>query len=226
MKKAILIAAGTVTGLGAVLSITPPALSSSVGTVGVGGGIALGGGTSTPSATPATPTTTPAATPTKSATTTATAKPTSTPTKNSTTTTTATATTTAKPSASATASATATPTQTATPTPTKTATGFSGTVNGDSYNARNYGTVSVSATFADGKIASVSASQSPRSWSQNSLSVLLPYVNGGKITVEQVKQYSAAQLPCATSNRCNSQASYTAEAFWASLKSAITKAGL
>ena len=226
MKKAILIAAGTVTGLGAVLSITPPALSSSVGTVGVGGGIALGGGTSTPTATPATPTTTPAATPTKSATTTATAKPTSTPTKNSTTTTTATAT--AKPSASATASATATPTQTqtATPTPTKTATGFSGTVNGDSYNARNYGTVSVSATFADGKIASVSASQSPRSWSQNSLSVLLPYVNGGKITVEQVKQYSAAQLPCATSNRCNSQASYTAEAFWASLKSAITKAGL
>jgi len=196
MKKAILIAAGTVTGLGAVLSITPPALSSSVGTVGVGGGIALGGGTSTPTATPATPATTPAATPTKSAT--ATAKPTSTPTQ----------------------------TQTATPTPTKTAAGFSGTVNGDSYNARNYGTVSVSATFADGKIASVSASQSPRSWSQNSLSVLLPYVNGGKITVEQVKQYSAAQLPCATSNRCNSQASYTAEAFWASLKSAITKAGL
>jgi len=234
MKKAILIAAGTVTGLGAVLSITPPALSSSVGTVGVGGGIALGGGTSAPTATPATPATTPAttpaATPTKSATTTATAKPTSTPTKNSTTTTTTTTTTTAtataKPSASATASATATPTQTATPTPTKTATGFSGTVNGDSYNARNYGTVSVSATFADGKIASVSASQSPRSWSQNSLSVLLPYVNGGKITVEQVKQYSAAQLPCATSNRCNSQASYTAEAFWASLKSAITKAGL
>jgi len=226
MKKAILIAAGTVTGLGAVLSITPPALSSSVGTVGVGGGIALGGGTSTPTATPATPATTPAATPTKSAT--ATAKPTSTPTKNSTATATAkpSASATAKPSASATASATATPTQTATPTPTKTATGFSGTVNGDSYNARNYGTLSVSATFADGKIASVSASQSPRSWSQNSLSVLLPYVNGGKITVEQVKQYSAAQLPCATSNRCNSQASYTAEAFWASLKSAITKAGL
>jgi hypothetical protein len=86
--------------------------------------------------------------------------------------------------------------------------------------------VSVSATFADGKIASVSASQSPRSWSQQSLTVLLPFVNGGKITIEQVKQYSAAQLPCATSNRCNSQASYTAEAFWASLKSAITKAGL
>ena len=219
MRKAILIAAGTVTGLGAVLSITPPALSSSVGTVGVGGGIALGGGKSTPA-------TTPAATPTKSST--ATAKPTATPTKSST----ATATATAKPSASATASATATPsasasaTATPTPTPVKTATGFSGTVNGASYNARNYGTVSVSATFADGKISSVSASQSPRSWSQNSLSVLLPYVNGGKITVEQINQYSSAQLPCSTSNRCNSQASYTADAFWSSLKSAITKAGL
>ena len=43
MKKALLIAAGTVTGLGAVLSITPPALSDSVGTVGLGGGLGGGG---------------------------------------------------------------------------------------------------------------------------------------------------------------------------------------
>ena len=164
MRKAILIAAGTVTGLGAVLSITPPAMSDSVGTLGM-----------------------PAATPTKSATATPTVAP--------------------------------TPVQTA-------ATGFSGTVNGASFRARDYGTVSVSATFANGKISSVSASQSPRSWSQQSLSVLLPYVNGGSITVEQVKQYSAAELPCTRSNSCNSRASYTAEAFWNSLKSAITKAGL
>ena len=164
MKKALLIAAGTVTGLGAVLSITPPALSNSVGTVGLGGGIDLGGGAAT--AAPAAP------------------------------------------------AALAAPT------------GFSGTVNGDAFNARNYGTVSVSATFADGKIKSVSASQSPRSWSQQSLTVLIPYVNAGSITVEQVKAHSAASLPCTRSNSCNSQASYTAEAFWASLKTAITKAGL
>ena len=151
MRKAFLIAAGTVTGLGAVLSITPPAMSDSVGTIGM---------------------------------------------------------------------------PVATPTPTPAATGFSGTVNGASYRARDYGTVSVSATFSNGKISSVSASQSPRSWSQQSLSVLLPYVNGGSITVEQVKQYSAAELPCTRSNSCNSRASYTAEAFWSSLKSAITKAGL
>jgi len=164
MRKAILIAAGTVTGLGAVLSITPPAMSDSVGTIGMPGA-------------------------------------------------------TAKPSATATPTVAPTPVQTA-------ATGFSGTVNGASFRARDYGTVSVSATFANGKISSVSASQSPRSWSQQSLSVLIPYVNGGSITVEQVKQYSAVELPCTRSNSCNSRASYTAEAFWSSLKSAITKAGL
>jgi len=161
MRKAILIAAGTVTGLGAVLSITPPAMSDSVGTLGMPAAD-LGGGTAVPAATP---------------------------------------------------------TQTA-------ATGFSGTVNGASFRARDYGTVSVSVTFSNGKFKSISAQQSPTSWSQQSLSVLLPYVNGGSITVEQVKQYSAAELPCTRSNSCNSRASYTAEAFWSSLKSAITKAGL
>ena len=191
MKKAILIAAGTVTGLGAVLSITPPAMSDSVGTIGMPAAD-LGGGTAVPAATSAA---TPAATPTKS--TTATAKP----------------------------SATATPT--VAPTPVQTAaTGFSGTVNGASFRARDYGTVSVSVTFSNGKFKSISAQQSPTSWSQQSLSVLLPYVNGGSITVEQVKQYSAAELPCTRSNSCNSRASYTAEAFWSSLKSAITKGGL
>ena len=162
MRKAILIAAGTVTGLGAVLSITPPAMSDSVSTLGLPAGNDLGGAAATP----------------------------------------------------------------ATPTQAAPATGFSGTVNGASFAARDYGTVSVSATFANGKIASVSASQSPRSWSQQSLTVLIPYVNAGSITVEQVKAHSAASLPCTRSNSCNSRASYTAEAFWNSLKSAITKAGL
>jgi len=207
VKKVFLIAAGTVTGLGAVLSITPPALSNSVGTMGLPGGTDLGGGAATPAATP-------------SATGAAPAAPAATPTKSST------ATATAKPTTAATATATAAPTQPAVPATPVAPTGFSGTVNGDAFNARNYGTVSVSATFADGKIKSVSASQSPRSWSQQSLTVLIPYVNAGSITVEQVKAHSAASLPCTRSNSCNSQASYTAEAFWASLKTAITKAGL
>jgi len=213
MKKIFLIAAGTVTGLGAVLSITPPALSNSVGTVGLPGGIDLGGGAATPA--------TPAATPSATGSTASPAAPAATPTKSST------ATATGKPTA--TAAATSAPTQSATPIqPAAPAapTGFSGTVNGDAFNARNYGTVSVSATFTNGKITSVSASQSPRSWSQQAFTVLVPWVNAGSITIEQVKQYSSAQLPCSRSNSCNSQASYTAEAFWSSLKSAITKAGL
>ena len=176
------------TGLGAVLSITPPALSDSVGTIGMPAAD-LGGGTATSAATPAA---TAAATPTQSST------------------------------------ATAKPTATVAPAPTQAApaTAFSGTVNGASFAARDYGTVSVSVTFSNGTFKSVSAQQSPTSWSQQSLTVLLPYVNGGSITVEQVKQYSAAELPCTRSNSCNSRASYTAEAFWNSLKSAITKAGL
>ena len=99
-------------------------------------------------------------------------------------------------------------------------------MTGASFSARNYGTLSATVTFSNGKITNVSASQSPRSWSQNSLSALLPLVNGGKITIEQVKQYSSAQLPCGTSNSCRSQASFTADAFWSSVKSAISKAGL
>ena len=214
MKKAFLIAAGTITGLGAVLSITPPALSESVGTVGLGGGADLGGGAAAPAATPsASASSAPTSVPTQGGT----AKPTPTQSARAT----------AKPTASATATATPTPAAPATPTPAAPATsGFSGTVNGASYSARNYGTVSVSATFANGKIASVSASQSPRSWSEQAFTVLVPWVNAGSITIEQVKQYSAAELPCARSNSCNSRASYTAEAFWSSLKSAITKAGL
>ena len=199
MKKMFLIAAGTVTGLGAVLSITPPAMSDSIGTLGMPAGLDLGGGTAVPAGTPAATTSA-----------TATAQPSATPTKSATTT---------KP----TATATATATQPAAPAA---ATAFSGTVNGASFAARDYGTVSVSATFVNGKFKSVSAQQNPTSWSQQSLTVLIPYVNGGSITVEQVKAFSAAELPCTRSNSCNSRASYTAEAFWNSLKSAIAKAGL
>jgi hypothetical protein len=222
VKKTLLIAAGTVTGLGAVLSITPPALSESVGSVGLTGGTDLGGDTAAPAQSAdatadatATQTPTPTPTPTASATASATAKATATPTPSKTS-----------------ASATPTPSASATPTPTPTATksaapaGKSGTFTGSSYAARNYGSVSVTATFSNGVLTSVSATQSPMSWAQQAFSVLVPWVNAGNITVEQVKQYSSAQLPCSTSNSCNSRASYTAEAFWASLKSAITKAGL
>jgi len=217
MKRALLIAGGTVGGLGAVLAITPPQFTSTQSVDSLSGGLPIGGATeTTPAATQ--PAQTPAATK-------------ATPTKSAVATKKATPQTSATPAATQSASTApaATPTPTATHTtaaPEPTTGGYSGTVTGASFNARNYGTLSATVTFSNGKITNVSASQSPRSWSQNSLSALLPFVNGGKITVEQVKQYSAAQLPCGTSNSCRSQASFTADAFWSSVKSAISKAGL
>ena len=216
MKRALLIAGGTVGGLGAVLAITPPQLNQTADVTELSG--SLGGGSAQAATVAATPT---ASTPVATATKTATSKTVATKSAQATT--------------KATASANASPTQavTATPTPTVTKTtaapstgGYSGTVTGASFNARNYGTLSATVTFKDGKISSVSASQSPSSWSQQSLSALIPFVNAGKITIEQVKQYSAIQLPCSTGNSCNSRASFTAEAFWSSVKSAISKAGL
>jgi len=214
MKRAFLIAGGTVGGLGAVLAITPPQLN----TVTTAGSLSnsLDGGTGVAQATTVAATQSAAPAATKTAASKASKK----------------SSTTSKATASASASASATQSASATPTPAKTTAapaatgGFSGTVTGASFAARNYGNLTATVVFKDGKIASVSASQSPTSWSEQSLSALIPYVNGGKITIEQIKQYAAEQLPCAISNSCNSRASFSATAFWASVKSAISKAGL
>jgi hypothetical protein len=221
MKRALLIAGGTVGGLGAVLAITPPQITSTQDISGLAG--SLGGGTPATEANPVAVTTTVASEP---AATTSTASPSkAAATKN--------AQVTSKPNAAATQSATPAPNPTKsavspTPTATKTTTapssgGYSGSITGASFSARNYGTLSATVTFSNGKITNVSASQSPVSWAQRAL---IPYVNAGSITVEQIKQYSVTQLPCSTGNSCRSQASFTAEAFWSSVKSAINKAGL
>jgi len=225
MKRALLIAGGTVGGLGAVLAITPPQITSTQDIGGLAG--SLGGGTQATQSNPVAASTTSAPEP---AATTSTASPSKeAATKN--------AQVTSRPNAAATQRATPAPTPTksaaTTPTPTATKTtaapssgGYSGSVTGASFNARNYGTLSATVTFSNGKITNVSASQSPVSWAQRALTALIPYVNAGSITVEQIKQYSVTQLPCSTGNSCRSQASFTAEAFWSSVKSAITKAGL
>ncbi len=184
MRRALLIAGGTVGGLGAVLAITPPQIASTQSIDALSG--PLPAATKAPSAAPSPKATSSSAAPSK------TVKP--------------------APTAS----------QSTVPTPG----GFSGTVTGASFNARNYGTLSATVTFSNGKITNVTASQSPRSWSDNSLSTLIPFVNNNKITVEQIKQNPAAQLPCGLQNSCRSQASYTAGAFWSSVQSAISKANL
>jgi len=223
MKRVLLIAGGTVGGLGAVLAITPPQLNTTTTAGSLSG--SLGTGTSGGQVTQASNTQS-----TKAAATPAAKKktPKSKVTKKPSQSASATA------SASASASATSTQPQAAstpTPTPTKTTAapatgGYSGTITGGAFAARNYGVLTATVTFIDGKITNVSASQSPSSWSQNSLSSLIPYVNSGKITVEQIKQYSPETLPCGISNSCRSQASFSATAFWSSIKSAIEKARL
>ena len=139
MKRALLIAGGTVGGLGAVLAITPPQMSSS--DLNIAGGAAIGStGTSTTASASSSPATTKSSKPvaTKKATTAATAS----------------------------ASATATTSATATPTATKTTTApapaaKSGTFTGPSVYV-NYGNVQVQITVVNGVITDAKAIKAPR----------------------------------------------------------------
>ena len=110
-----------------------------------------------------------------------------------------------------------------TPTPTK-ATSGNVTVTGKSFAAneggRNWGNVTVRVTFTDGQITAISGTQSPMSRGQWAFDQLDPYVSGQKITVAQIKSKSANALPYV------SGVSYSSMAYWESLKSAISKAGL
>ena len=138
MKRALLIAGGTVGGLGAVLAITPPQMSSS--DLNIAGGAAIGStGTSTTASASSSPATTKSSQPvaTKKATTAATAS----------------------------ASATATTSASATPTATKTTTAAapaakSGTFTGPSVYV-NYGNVQVQITVVNGVITDAKAIKAP-----------------------------------------------------------------
>ena len=136
MKRALLIAGGTLGGLGAVLAITPPQFIATQNVGSLAGGLQLGASTApTQSAPVATkPAATKAAKPTKST----------------------------KARKQPTAAATVAPTDAATSAPALAPNGYSGSVTGASFNARNYGTLSATVTFKNGSITSVSASQSPR----------------------------------------------------------------
>ena len=109
------------------------------------------------------------------------------------------------------------------PTPTKAASG-NVTVTGKSFAAneggRNWGNVTVRVTFSDGQITSITGMQSPLSRGQWAFDQLDPYVSAQKITIAQIKSKSANALPYV------SGVSYTSMAYWDSLKSAISKAGL
>jgi uncharacterized protein with FMN-binding domain len=143
MKRALLIAGGTVGGLGAVLAITPPQLSTT-SSINIAGGTAIGttGTSSSASASSSTSSSAPA----KSAKPVATKK--------------ATAGATTQPTASQSATATASAATTQTTAPVTT-TIKDGTYTGPVINV-NYGNVQVKITVSNGKITDAVAVKAPK----------------------------------------------------------------
>jgi len=230
MKRFLLIAAGTVGGLGAVLSVTPPQL----GATDLGLGLDMGTLPATDVVTQppvidqpisTSPTATVVPTPTKSAKPIKSIKPkatksasasssqsqTSIPTPTPTKTVTSTPTVTATQTPVITATPTPTPTKTATPTPTVKST--SGTFTGPVVNV-SYGNVQVEITVVDGKITDVQALQAPSGRNDRYTKFALPILK---------KQTLAAQ---STNIQGASGASYTTYGWRKSLQGAIAKAGL
>jgi len=143
MKRALLIAGGTVGGLGAVLAITPPQLSTT-SSINIASGSVIGT-TGTGSSASASSSSTSSA-PTKSAKPVATKK--------------ATVGATTQPAASQSATATASPAATQTTAPVTT-TVKDGTFTGPSVNV-NYGNVQVMITVSNGKITDAVAVKAPK----------------------------------------------------------------
>lgn len=214
MKRALLIAGGTLGGLGAVMAITPPQLSStsSLGLTGAGA-IGAPAVTDTSAASAA-----PAASSTKAATTKPVATPAATKKATPAASKSATAQATATASASASATPAATPTKTATPAATKTTTpvvtkSTSGTFVGPAIFV-NYGTVQVQITVNNGKITDAKALQAPNGRSQRWTDMSVPTLR------QQTLNAQSANIQGA------SGASYTSYGWYKSLQGALAKAGL
>ncbi len=225
MKRALLIAGGTLGGLGAVMAITPPQFSST-------DTMALGGATGVGAIGGSTPASTPAATQSATASATATAaKPTATKSKattkavttkkpaatksdaaQATASATATATATAA-QATASATATATATATAAPAPAPVSKGVTGTFVGPAIYV-NYGTVQVQIVVKDGKITDATALQAPTGRNSRWTDMAVPQLR---------KQTLAAQSDAIQGA---SGASYTSYGWYKSLQGALAKAGL
>jgi len=197
MKRALLIAGGTVGGLGAVLAITPPQLSSNGG-INIAGGAAMGSTSTTASAS--------STSTTKSVST----KATSTATKSSKPVATKKAT--AAASASATATTSATPTAAAT-TAAAAPAAKSGTFTGPAIFV-NYGTVQVKITVANGKITDAVAVQAPSGRNDRYTQMAVP------ILKQQTLAAQSANIKGA------SGASYTSYGWFKSLQGALADAGL
>ena len=206
MKRAILIATGTVGGLGAVLAITPPTFTSTTSSP-----MALPGGGTTPAATGSTPVDTQSAAPSASAA----------PAKSANTKSVVPKSTTATKSANSNQNTTAAATQSQTPaaqTPTPTAAApatkaVSGTFTGDVVNVR-YGNVQVKITVENGKITDAQAVQAPSGRNDRWTQMAVPILR------QQTLQAQSAHITGA------SGASFTSYGWYTSLVSALAKAGM
>jgi uncharacterized protein with FMN-binding domain len=218
MKRALLIAGGTISGLGAVLAITPPQLGSSQA-VGMSSGIgSTSGGTasSTSSAAATTASAAPSASSTSATPATTKKKVVKKVTAQSSTKAT---TTTQNTTTQASPSATPTQTQSSTPAPAKVVvpapakSTANGTFTGPSVFV-SYGNVQVEITVRDGKIVDAQALQSPNGRSQRFSDYALP----------QLRQETLAAQSSSINNI--SGASYTSYGWYKSLQGALAKAGL
>ena len=198
MKRALLIAGGTVGGLGAVLAITPPQLTSS-GSINIAGGAAMGSTGTTSTAAASSSTSSTASKPVATAAATMSAKPVAT--KKATPATTNT-----------TASATPTPTAAAT-TAAAAPAAKNGTFTGPAVFV-NYGTVQVKITVQNGKIVDAVAVQAPTGRNDRYTQMAVP------ILKQQTLAAQSANIKGA------SGASYTSYGWFKSLQGALADAGL
>ena len=208
MKRALLIAGGTVGGLGAVLAITPPQLSTT-SSINIAGGSVIGTTGTGSSASASSPST-------SSATTGSTTKPVATKKATSAATNTAgatkssaaqSATATTQPSASATASAAAT--QSTAPV---TSTIKDGTFTGPSVNV-NYGNVQVKITVVNGRITDAVAVKAPTGKNDRYTNMSVPVLK------QQTLKAQSANIQGV------SGASYTSYGWFTSLQGALADAG-
>ena len=197
MKRALLIAGGTVGGLGAVLAITPPQLSTT-SSINIAGGSVIGTTGTGSSASASSSSTLSSSTATKSAKPVATKKATAAPTQSG-----------ATQSATATQSAAPATTQTTAPV-TKTV--KDGTFTGPSVNV-NYGNVQVMITVSNGRITDAVAVKAPKGKNDRYTNMAVPILKA------QTLQAQSANIQGA------SGASYTSYGWFKSLQGALADAG-
>ena len=197
MKRALLIAGGTVGGLGAVLAITPPQLSTN-SSISIAGGAAIGT-TGTGSSASASSSSSSTSTATKSSKPVATKKATVTPTVTTS------------------ATETTQPTATATPTATKTTAPVTSTVKDGTFTGPavfvKYGTVQVKIALSNGKITDAVALKAPSGKNERYTNMAVP------ILKQQTLQAQSANIQGA------SGASYTSYGWFKSLQGALADAG-